>query len=52
MELRSESVSAAGFERIIVAYTSVVEGDKIVHLRMLPDARDMQTLAFLVAQQG
>lgn len=52
VELRSESVSAAGFERIIAAYTSVVEGDQIVHLRMLPDARDLQTLAFLVAQQG
>ena len=46
-ELRSDSIRAAGVERVIVARTTEVKGDKITILRYVLDATDPQTATYL-----
>ena len=51
-EIRSDSIGAAGVERIIVDFTTEVKGDRITSQRMVLDPNDPQTAAYLAASPG
>jgi hypothetical protein len=46
-EVRSDSIKAAGVERIIVAQTREARGDKVSLIRWVPDSADPQTATYL-----
>ncbi len=50
-EVVSDSIKAAGVERIIVSLTTVVKGDKISSIRYVLDLSDAQTAKFAAAQK-
>lgn len=49
-EVRSDSIRAAGVDRIIVLATLEVKGGKITSHRQIPDATDPQTATYLQVQ--
>lgn len=50
LEIRADSIRAAGVERILVDSTTEVQGDKITSRRDVPITADPQTAAYLAAQ--
>ncbi len=51
IEIVSDSIKAAGVERIMATTTSVVKGDKISSIRYVLDLSDAQTAKFAAAQK-
>lgn len=50
VEVRSDSIRAAGVERIIAAATVEAKGDKVSLVRWVPDTTDPQTATYLKGQ--
>ncbi len=50
-EIRSDSIKAAGIERIIASGTTVIKGDKISSIRHVLDTTDAQTAKFAASQK-
>ncbi len=50
-EIRSDSIKAAGADRVIVSVTAEVKGEKITSLRYVLDLSDAQTAKFAAAQK-